>query len=129
MKKVLMISLLLLVGCGPTVSSSRIPGAPLRPQTEISPYDVALLFTEEELEAFGECQQIAFITSKGDGGFWGHDQNDLSAKIREEAAKQGANAVLIYEMTRPSTSARIAGLLVGGGVSNSQSATAYYCES
>lgn len=66
----------------------------------ISPDEVTVLADISELEADTiRYERIAIINMSGSGGGW-TDQDDMLKKARQEAAKLGANAVIISGYTQ-----------------------------
>ncbi len=57
----------------------------------------------------GDYEKVAIITARGD--YAATDEAKMFKKVREKAAKLGANGVLIESVREPSTEAKVANFL------------------
>ena len=61
----------------------------------------------------GDYEKLAIINLKGD--YNTTDEEMMYKKARKEAAKYGANGILVYQVEDPGTGAKVADALLGTG--------------
>lgn len=71
--------------------------------------------------------RVAILSAKGDDDMTNESQ--LIDKLREEAGKLGANAIVLGEIKEPSTGARVAGAILGTPTERRGQAIAIYVPS
>ena len=98
---------LLFAGCV-TASSTRLDSQVYPP---IHPDQVTIYLDEADIP--GEYEKVALITLRGN--YQATDEAKMFRKARKEAAKLGANGVLVQEVRDPSTGAKVAAALIGVG--------------
>jgi hypothetical protein len=74
---------------------------------ELNPAEVRVFLRERDVPA--EYERIALVTAKSDAGW--SDETDLIRAMRKRAAKLGANAIIIGDISDPSTLERVAEVL------------------
>jgi Asp/Glu/hydantoin racemase len=70
--------------------------------------DVQVYFADDSVPTH---ERIAILNAEGDETF--ADESKLIDKMREEAGKLGANAIILGEIKDPSTAAKVASVIVG----------------
>ncbi len=101
------IGVLLSVSCVSTKSTAINPANKRFP---ISPDKVVLYTTAEKVP--GRYEEIAFLNTRADS-IWRSEAAMLSS-IRDEAAKLGANGVILDATSEPSTGAKVASFFLFG---------------
>lgn len=77
------------------------------PGPERHPNDVRVFLYEDEVP--GEYERIALVTARSDAS-WA-DETDLIRAMRRRAARLGADAIILGEVTDPNTLERVAEVL------------------
>lgn len=106
MRAGILVLTLALAACG--VSTSVIVLEP-GPRTPVSPEQVRVFLAADEVP--GEYTRLAVIHAEGDPTF--NDQQEIVQRLREEAAKLGADAIILGTFQEPSTGAKVANALLG----------------
>lgn len=88
------------------VNSTRLDNAQYAPT---NPASVQVYVSAEDVPK--KCKKIALLSARASSGYT--DESDMIAKVREEAAKQGADAVLLKNIDEPSAGAKVAGAVLG----------------
>jgi hypothetical protein len=78
-------------------------------------------------DSIPEHTRVAILNARGDADTT--DESDMIDKLREEAGKLGANAIILGELEEPGTGARIAGALLGTETNRETQAIAVYVPS
>ena len=78
-------------------------------QRVVPTQDVQVYFADDEIP---EYTRVAILNASGDSGFT--NQGQMIDKLREEAGKLGANAIILDEVREPSTGERAVNALFGG---------------
>lgn len=71
------------------------------------------------------CQRVAILNASGDENFTNESQ--MIDKLREEAGKLGANAIMMGEIEDPGSGERIASALFGTASDRDSQAEALWC--
>ncbi|HEY7767871.1 hypothetical protein [Longimicrobium sp.] len=95
----------LLVSACTTTSAVLLGGSGTYP--ELNPAEVRVFLRERDVPA--EYERIALVTAKSDAGWT--DETDLIRAMRKRAAKLGANAIIIGDISDPTTLERVAEVL------------------
>lgn len=95
----------LLVSACTTTSAVLLGGSGTYP--ELNPGDVRVFLRERDVPA--DYERIALVTAKSDAGWT--DETDLIRAMRKRAAKLGANAIIIGDISDPTTLERVAEVL------------------
>jgi hypothetical protein len=95
----------ILLGACTTTSAVLLGGSGTYP--ELNPAEVRVFLRERDVPA--EYERIALVTAKSDAGWT--DETDLIRAMRKRAAKLGANAIIIGEISDPTTLERVAEVL------------------
>ncbi|HEX8319086.1 hypothetical protein [Longimicrobium sp.] len=74
---------------------------------ELNPAEVRVFLRERDVPS--EYERIALVTAKSDAGWT--DETDLIRAMRKRAAKLGANAIIIGDISDPTTLERVAEVL------------------
>ncbi len=93
----------LLTGC----ISTSVTKLSTRSYTPLTPEDVTIYLYEEDIP--GDYEKVALITARGDYAMT--DEAKMFKKVRQKAAKLGANGVLVETVREPSTEAKVANFL------------------
>ena len=96
----------LLAGCV-TVQTARLGTGVIRPA--VTQDKVAIYRTTEQVP--GQYEEVALMSASGDYSYT--DEEQMFRKLREEAAKLGANGVILNSITEPTTGAKVASWLIG----------------
>jgi len=80
-----------------------------------------------ESDSIPEHIRVAILNARGDIDTT--DESDMIDKLREEAGKLGANAIILSELEEPGTGERIAGAIFGTEVDRETQAIAIYVAS
>jgi hypothetical protein len=99
-----LIAAILLAACT-TTSAVLLGGSGTYP--ELNPAEVRVFLRERDVPA--EYERIALVTAKSDAGWT--DETDLIRAMRKRAAKLGANAIIIGDISDPTTLERVAEVL------------------
>lgn len=99
-----LITVLLLAACVSVNKSVLTPG--LAP---VAPTDVQVFF---ESDSIPEHTRVAILNAQGSQGFT--NQGQMIDKLREEAAKLGANAIILMGINEPGAGEKLVNALVGG---------------
>jgi hypothetical protein len=99
-----LIAAILLAACT-TTSAVLLGGSGTYP--ELNPAEVRVFLRERDVPA--EYERIALVTAKSDAGW--SDETDLIRAMRKRAAKLGANAIIIGDISDPTTLERVAEVL------------------
>ena len=99
-----LIAAVLLAACT-TTSAVLLGGSGTYP--ELNPAEVRVFLRERDVPA--EYERIALVTAKSDAGWT--DETDLIRAMRKRAAKLGANAIIIGDISDPTTLERVAEVL------------------
>jgi hypothetical protein len=91
--------------CRTTTSAVLLGGSGTYP--ELNPAEVRVFLRERDVPA--EYERIALVTAKSDAGW--SDETDLIRAMRKRAAKLGANAIIIGDISDPTTLERVAEVL------------------
>jgi len=86
--------------------------------------DVYVYFEDDSIP---EHTRVAILNAKGDSDTT--DESDMIDKLREEAGKLGANAIILGELEEPGTGARVAAALLGTSSNRETQAIAIYVPS
>ncbi len=78
-------------------------------------------------DSIPEHTRVAILNAKGDSDVT--DEGDMIDKLREEAGKLGANAIILGELEEPGTGARVAAALLGTSSNRETQAIAIYVPS
>ena len=89
-----------------SVNSTRLDSAHYAPT---NPANVQVFVAAEDVPK--KCKKIALLSARGATGYT--DESDMIAKVKEEAAKAGADAVLLKHIEEPSAGAKVAGAVFG----------------
>lgn len=100
---------LLLAGCVST-NSTMLGGQVAGPA--LDPNSVAMFRTAAQVP--GEYREIALLNSAGDANWT--NQNAMYQSMKEEAARLGANGIILDATTEPGAGARVAAAIFGVGV-------------
>lgn len=101
-----MLAAMLLAGC---ITSSTVPlGEPV-PRPEV-PWDQVRVFLKE-VDVPGPFEKVALIKAEGDYE-WANNR-ELVDKLRKEAGKVGANAIILADFKEPSDVAKVAKAVLG----------------
>jgi len=95
----------ILVSACTTTSAVLLGGSGTYP--ELNPAEVRVFLRERDVPA--EYERIALVTAKSDAGWT--DETDLIRAMRKRAAKLGANAIIIGDISDPTTLERVAEVL------------------
>lgn len=98
---------LMFTGCV-TASSTKLDSQDYPP---IHPDQVTIYLDEADIP--GEYKKVALINLRGN--YQATDEAKMFRKARKEAAKMGANGVLVQKVKDPSTGAKVAAALIGVG--------------
>lgn len=98
------IAAILLAACT-TTSAVLLGGSGTYP--ELNPAEVRVFLRERDVPA--EYERIALVTAKSDAGWT--DETDLIRAMRKRAARLGANAIIIGDISDPTTLERVAEVL------------------
>lgn len=112
---------LALAACG--VSTSTIMLDPT-PRPFVTPEHVRVFLTPDDVP--GEYVRIAVIHAKADPSW--NDEAKIVTKLREEAAKLGANGLILGEFVEPTTGAKVANALLGTNADRKVEAVAIWLE-
>ena len=99
----------------------------------LAPNPTGRTFTEDQVyvyfedDSIPEHTRLAILNAEGDAD--ATDESDMIDKLREEAGKLGANAIILGELREPGTGARIAGAVFGIETSRETQAIAIYVPS
>ena len=99
----------------------------------LAPSPAGRRFAEHEVYVYFEDDpvpehiRIAILNARGDIDTT--DESDMIDKLREEAGKLGANAIILGELEEPGTGERIAGAIFGTEVDRETQALAIYVPS
>jgi hypothetical protein len=99
-----LIAAILLAACT-TTSAVLLGGSGTYP--ELNPAEVRVFLRERDVPT--EYERIALVTAKSDAGWT--DETDLIRAMRKRAAKLGANAIIIGDISDPTTLERVAEVL------------------
>ncbi len=99
-----LIAAILLAACT-TTSAVLLGGSGTYP--ELNPAEVRVFLRERDVPA--EYERIALVTAKSDAGWT--DETDLIRAMRKRAARLGANAIIIGDISDPTTLERVAEVL------------------
>ena len=109
---------LLLSGCvtvnRSVLSQERIP-------YPVEMMQVTVYFADDTIPTH---QRIAILNARGPEDFT--DESDMIDKLREEAGKLGANAIILNELRDPGTGERVVAAIFGGEAERRGSAIAIY---
>jgi hypothetical protein len=86
--------------------------------------DVHVFFSTDTLPPH---ERIAILNAKGDEAMT--DEADMIDKMRKEAGKLGANAIVLNEVREPSTGAKVASAVLGTTANRKGTALAIYAPS
>lgn len=86
--------------------------------------DVQVYFAGDSVPAH---ERIAILTGSGDDKMT--NQSQLIDKLREEAGKLGANAIILSDVEEPSTGAKVAQAILGTSANRKGEAIAVYVPS
>ena len=100
-----LIAAVLLGACTTTTSAVLLGGSGTYP--ELNPAEVRVFLRERDVPA--EYERIALVTAKSDAS-WA-DETGLIRAMRKRAAKLGANAIIIGDISDPTTLERVAEVL------------------
>jgi hypothetical protein len=117
-RKVLPVALLV-AGCV-TVSKSVLMDRSMYPVPE---QQVQVLLPGDSIPP--ACERVALLHASGDEDFT--DEGDIWNKLREEAGKLGANAVLIHDIEDPGAAERISSAVFGTESDRDADAVALWC--
>ena len=95
----------MLLGACTTTSAVLLGGSGTYP--ELNPAEVRVFLRERDVPS--EYERIALVTAKSDAGWT--DETDLIRAMRKRAAKLGANAIIIGDISDPTTLERVAEVL------------------
>ncbi len=95
----------ILVSACTTTSAVLLGGSGTYP--ELNPAEVRVFLRERDVPS--EYERIALVTAKSDAGWT--DETDLIRAMRKRAAKLGANAIIIGDISDPTTLERVAEVL------------------
>ena len=95
----------ILVSACTTTSAVLLGGSGTYP--ELNPAEVRVFLRERDVPA--EYERIALVTAKSDAGWT--DETDLIRAMRKRAARLGANAIIIGDISDPTTLERVAEVL------------------
>ena len=112
---------LLMMGC---VSVNKSVLAPNPTGRTFSEQDVYVYFRDDSIP---EHTRVAILNAKGDSD--ATDESDMIDKLREEAGKLGANAIILGDLEEPGTGARVAAALLGTPSNRETQAIAIYVPS
>ena len=101
-----LVGLAFLGGC---VSAQVISLGPKTSYPPVPVSEVQVFLTEEDVP--GPFEKLALIKLSGDVDYT--NESEMVAKAKEEAAKIGANGIILGETKEPSTGAKIAGEVFG----------------
>ena len=104
---VAMLAILTLSGC---VVASVTPLSSTKHEA-INPEEVVIYLEEADIP--GEYEKVAIINTKGESSWTNEAQ--MYNKAKKEAAKLGANGILVTQTKEPSSGAKIAGAFLGTG--------------
>jgi hypothetical protein len=99
----------------------------------LSPNPTGRILTKEEVTVYFENDSIpqhtrvAILNAKGDSD--ATSEGKMIDKIREEAGKLGANAIILGAMTEPSTGTRVVSAIFGTTKNRKSQAIAIYAPS
>jgi hypothetical protein len=99
----------------------------------LAPNPTGRTFSEDQVYVYFENDEIpehtrvAILNAEGDTDTT--DESDMIDKLREEAGKLGANAIVLGELDEPGTGARIAGAVFGIQTNRETQAIAIYVPS
>lgn len=77
----------------------------------VSPDQVVIYLDETDIP--GEFEKLAIINAKGESSWT--DEKQMYERARKDAAKIGANGILVEQVKEPSAGAKIAGAFLGTG--------------
>jgi len=86
--------------------------------------DVHVFFSSDTLPAH---ERVAILSAKGDESLT--DESQMIDKMREEAGKLGANAIVLNEIKDPSTGAKVASAVLGTTANRKGQAIAIFAPS
>ena len=95
----------ILVSACTTTSAVLLGGSGTYP--ELNPAEVRVFLRERDVPA--EYERIALVTAQSDAGWT--DETDLIRAMRKRAARLGANAIIIGDISDPTTLERVAEVL------------------
>jgi len=106
MRTAAILAFALLAGCV-TVQTARLGTGVIRPA--VTQDKVAIYRTAEQVP--DQYEEVALMSAAGDYNYTSEEQ--MFRKLREEAAKLGANGVILNSITEPTTGAKVANWLIG----------------
>lgn len=109
----------LLAGCV-TVGTSVLMD---RSATPVPQQDVYVFFPDDSIAP--SCERVAILNAQGSTDYTNESQ--MIDKMREEAGKLGANAILLQGIEDPSGAERFAGALFGTGSDRDGQSIALWC--
>lgn len=107
-----------LTGCVSISQSVLMQGLPPVPMEDVTVY-----FADDEIP---EHTRVAVLAARGDYAFT--SEGKMFDKLREQAGKLGANAVIVGEVEEPSGGAKVANALLGTGANRRSQAIAILVE-
>jgi len=116
--------LVLLLGMASCVRVNKSVLAPNPTGRTFDLEDVYVYFEDDDIP---EHTRLAILNARGDAD--ATDEGDMIDKLREEAGKLGANAIVLGELEEPGTGARIAEALLGTTADRETQAIAIYVPS
>ena len=94
---------------------------------QTNPVERDNVFVYVEGDSIPEHTRIAILDARGDSDMT--DEGDLLNKMREEAGKLGANAIIWGDTDEPGTGARVANALLGTSANRTTTAIAIFVPS
>ena len=95
----LVVTSLLLVGCGTTIQATPINPAP-RPMTPRPPETVEMFTTSRPTRPYVD---VALLEAEQSSGYSSHDTPEMFAALRERGARMGCDAIVLNGMSARST--------------------------
>ena len=92
--------------------------------TAVAPESVVIYRTASQVPS--NYRELAILNSKGDSNFT--NERKMYESMRKEAARIGANAIILDALSEPSPAVRVAAAIFGVGVARKGSAVAIYVE-
>jgi hypothetical protein len=120
MKRLLMLASSVLLAACVTVNKTILMDRSFAP---VPKNDVYVFLPEDEVPP--DCQRVALLSASGEEDLT--DESDMIDKMREEAGKLGANAILLRWIEDPGTGERIAAALFDTNADRDGSAVALWC--
>ena len=119
-----LVSLVWLLAAAACVSVNRSILAP-SPTGRTFPLEAVTVYFESD--SIPQHTRLAILNARGDADMT--DEAAMIDKLREEAGKLGANAIILGDLEEPGTGARIAGAVFGTSTNRETQAIAIYAPS